>query len=755
MKACLLNKAWRCNTSLITVILGMSFLYPNAYGQPLVHPMNQHNALTTMHMDGKEKVKDFLNILNTQLENQLTYENKNKVIALLADKRKQCINTDDITGCEAGVLFAGAYRFQLEAENDPDHESEYLSIAKNYYRETLLLQPDHQSALKNLVQLNIAQEDVDTAIVLLKQMTKNYPEERSKNLIRIGDLYLEQHNPQEACNYFRQAYDENQASGEVCDRIASMYVLHGLQCFKMDNSTNQKSSAISLFAVSCSEAGLPNYSERMLRQQILYTVEEGKKDKIEENILLWTDILLDNRWFDTQRIEELIKGISSRKKTDPITLGMATKILQELTQISQATQTQKFPNDGFWMKHSPEIQIVKDKKLSPYLLVVKTLQYKGAQALTVGDLKNAENYLKEAFDRAEYEETRITKVAKDLALLYGSHPELDPKGIKLEEMINRLFEGKMIAYLSRNKELIREFHIVLGSIFYDRKKWDGSGYANALYQLEHALSIKLGAIVDPELRMMLGDVYTHVKNGGAKAVDAYIGSVKDMLLVDRLDEAGDLLKKTIKIAKGNKDSLHIKELEVLSRLIDVRAESANPKNQILDDSMYVTRYLAKMTKDEGRFAKYFSKDYIDIQYFKCLSDLGIQIEPVDMKSQQILFVEALSRVALLDSLHSANDFKRLQQIKLSLDKSIDRPYLMRPLKINVMYNVPNTSEVKQDNDKVIKLYSLGKSIQIPNSLFQLGSSVKEYYKVNQTREIPRYQFDNLKVNLMNNQIKHQ
>ena len=128
----------------------------SVYSQPVFLPVHAQRAIVMHPVNGEVKVKDFLKSVSSALETEMTYENRGTVMALIADKYNQCVTTDDVSGCEAGVYFAGGYRFQVEAENDADHEAEYLAIARHYYLDALQKNPDYQSAYKNLVLLQTA-----------------------------------------------------------------------------------------------------------------------------------------------------------------------------------------------------------------------------------------------------------------------------------------------------------------------------------------------------------------------------------------------------------------------------------------------------------------------------------------------------------------------------------------------------------------------------------------------------------------------
>jgi Tfp pilus assembly protein PilF len=70
-----------------------------------------------------------------------------------------------------------------------------------------------------------------------------------------------------------------------------------------------------------------------------------------------------------------------------------------------------------------------------------------------------------------------------LMLIYSSRSDAASKQ-KANSLMNAMFDAKALAYSTRNLELIREFHMTLGTIYAARNEWSGPGARNAEFQIE-------------------------------------------------------------------------------------------------------------------------------------------------------------------------------------------------------------------------------------------------------------------------------
>ena len=80
----------------------------------------------------------------------------------------------------------------------------------------------------------------------------------------------------------------------------------------------------------------------------------------------------------------------------------------------------------------------------------------------------------------------MLRLYQELASLYFRSPELDPRGVKLNRIVQDLFQGKAQFILERNWKATQSFHTVLAQIFVERGVWE-KGAFGAEFQLRATL----------------------------------------------------------------------------------------------------------------------------------------------------------------------------------------------------------------------------------------------------------------------------
>jgi tetratricopeptide (TPR) repeat protein len=162
-------------------------------------------------------------------------------------------------------------------------------------------------------------------------------------------------------------------------------------------------------------------------------------------------------------------------------------------------------------------------------------------------------------------------------LLLWNGKELDQSDRHLNELVNRLFDAKGMAYRGENWEDILRFHTVLGSVFLERQVWGSeTDPRSAIFQFEHALRADerirtrtAGAAPVDSLRIRLAKSY-----GGAEryedAVRTYIDAGEGGLAQDNVEIVREAIDGAARIQES-----HSISQQASRRLETLRARAAD------------------------------------------------------------------------------------------------------------------------------------------------------------------------------------
>jgi outer membrane protein OmpA-like peptidoglycan-associated protein len=146
---------------------------------------------------------------------------------------------------------------------------------------------------------------------------------------------------------------------------------------------------------------------------------------------------------------------------------------------------------------------------------------------------------------------RLPDAALYTAALLRDHPEIDPKGELLDNLIESLFFGKGDAYSRKDWPNILRLHTVLATIFESKSQWGSpDNPRSAIFQWEHALEAQRqldseGAISPPlpRLHIHLANSYSHL--GRVKdAQREYLAAAKEF------DKASEPKEAQLALAQG-------------------------------------------------------------------------------------------------------------------------------------------------------------------------------------------------------------
>lgn len=687
-----------------------------------LHPVATSDAIL-VNTDPKDHVRAISQRMTDAWDNGQPKE----VINIVDQEVPGCSTQPDSTFCKAAIWYTGGYLFQNGFEQGDSLALNYKSIAESYYKRILEVLPDNQDALSNLLALYEHGDSTLKMIKVLDDLAKAYPRQRINYLLRIGDLYLRQFDPGKASNYYEQAYVEDPWSEAACSRLVNLYALHGIPPNIPGKKTTPNS--VNEFIYNCQDIGLPNFSEEMARRRIAYNIKNPSvtKDQLIGSLLIWIDILAQNNWLEERRVEDLRIPFFEKNTSSNEILKTGNKALTELVALTMIEDASQIRKDGFWYSDYTQIRLPDREPVSSRSVFIKVLHAIGVKAYFNGESSKAEQFWQLGFRTANFENVLFTVLGKELAQLYTNDPKLDPGGQKMERLVGLLFHGKMDSYLASNNEMIREYHTVLGSIYYDQKKYSGGQYTNAEFQLYHALEPKLGPIINPELRMMLVDVYGHNKDS-FNMMNENIRAIMDMLRLDRMEEADKMIDDAEKNARGNLKSFNTR-LGALSRIRKFRSACADPSSpKPFENQKMVYQFIHEIQDKEAQAITQLDQAFVREQNFKALADLGQYVPENHPEWQQQIYSQALQRIENNKELGSIDDYHRLQRIRQSLSGSLDDPQILATERLNKEVNINYKANNQGIEFRSFVIPSLDREIQIPQAMFQLNKTVTEYYK---------------------------
>lgn len=649
--------------------------------------------------------------------------------------------------CVAGINFTGGYNFQKASLQDSLNRINYQEKAAGYYEKVLDRYPDNKASWNNLIKLNKVLGNNASTISRLGELADQFPKERVTSYVKIGDLYKTDKKLNKACNYYKKAYEEDPFSKLACGAMVELYTKNDEPCTLESN--------IRKFALYCHEIDLPKYSEELLRKEIISSFKEQNYNKTMESLILWANVLGSNGWLDPGRVDRLYKKVLTRSNQTFVT-ELHTAI-NELSAILKAKDVNSLLEKvQFWDSVKPVVKLSGDwKKVQPESVLLQILYEKGREAYLTGNMKIADSFWNEVFDRSKkIDPILFVDVASDLARLYSKDPAFDLNRGQFNSLIEQLFDRKTKSYLLGDKIMIRKLHVTLGSIYYDNTIWskkEGGGYyTNALIQLEHALDEeKLGPIVNPKLRQMLGDVYIKISNYPEnsdpikeirKAVDSYSLSIMEYLSLDKLKDANIIYSNVIENYGQSMDIKQQASVKSLGSILIWRRQLTDPNNIGIDGKLTINEYLTKVNNAEKSATENLPADFVQIQYFKGLSDLGSNFPDEMKQDKQLIYANALNRLKKVNSLPSTRDFNRIKDIKSVLEVSVEQS---RELK-TIQMTKKASSIYKGGKDVKSKIFSVptfNKDISVPNQLFILNDNLQEDYKKINSKDAIKYELN--------------
>jgi len=683
----------------------------------------------------KDEERSKLIIKNTteKVEAFLSAGQINDAAAFIESSKAQCKSLGYQDLCMSGLDFTKGYMYQKAAKLDTINGDNYKKRAVVYYEKVLVTYPNNSAAWSNLMKLYQGLYDHKTTISRLEKLAAEYPNERVNLWVAIGDVYKKNKNYDSACSYYSKAYKEDPFSEKACAAMVGLYTRFNYSC--------TLSGSVRKLAQDCQEIDLPNYAEELLRKELSLALADKDNTKATKSLILWANLLADEGWEDMRQINRVFQ--KAFPDTNQSSNLMVYSVFLELKKILQAKNVDQMGDISFWANPFPRPLDWGDRReLGPKTVLIKFLHVKGRQAYFRKDLQEAESFWVEALKLAkDYDNAYFTVVASDLAKFYNTHPKLDPEDQKLNDLVVDLFDMKGAAYEESDLEMIRKYHITLGAIFYDKKKWEGGYATNAEFQLKRAISERLGPIVNPRLKSMLGDVYKELDRK-EDAVNAYSLSVQDYLSLDQVSKAEKLLGTVNTNYERAMNDKQRNTLTAVGSIINWRKELSAVDNDVKNNQKKMSQYLEETTNLEKEVSKALPEDFVKGQFFKGLSDLGSQLPDNRQKDKQILYASALNRITEVKTLSSPKDYGRIKTIKTTLEESVDRSGKLEKTQIQKKANLTYIKAEPKEGTKTYSIPTLGKEIMVPKQLFDLNGALQKQNRLNATDKTVKLQLQN-------------
>lgn len=638
----------------------------------------------------------------------------------------ECRSLTDSSTCAAGVYFTAGWLHHQAARalQGPDQQT-YLEVALGYYGQVLEIVPQNEVALSNKLEIMALLGAEDQEINKTKEILLQQPRNRVKYLLRLGNIYLKKGDLSKACTYFQEAYAEDYYSADACEAIVKLHTRTDHSCLLGDN--------VIYFAYDCQAIGLPNYALDLLEYEIARAVNAGAASEIEQVIICWADVMAENGWLTSAKIDNLVHRYFYQENNPD-----AKAILLALKSTVSTSPSPSERRDNFWYDKRPRIDIsLQGNYTSPLRVRLKIWHQLANRAYFAGELTKAENLWQEALRDADRADNGMyTLIAKNLAQLYSTQFDLDPDQIKFNHLVKRLMDMKLLAYTQRDKALIREYHVTLGSIFYQHEKYKGNRFRNAEYQLSRALSVDFGAIFDPELRKKLAHTYHEVGKPDL-ALEQQLMVVQDHLSLDQLNEAKAMMDQVREHALSKDTDEWTSTIKLLDKILQLRYEWIDSQHPQLSLEGNIFEYLSKMASVIRASVKLLDPAFVHVQFFKGFSDLAAQMPTDILTRQQILYAEALLQINDIHTLPSLSDFHRLQGIKTSLMKSLEKPGQMPIVKTRQQADLNYDWSKPGEEMRTYELPNLSRAIEIPARLFKLREEIQRHYDGNEKMGMPR------------------
>jgi tetratricopeptide (TPR) repeat protein len=531
------------------------------------------------------------------------------------------------SSCRGLLNYTIGYIYQQQAQvaaTAADREHSLIS-AMTSYRTALKDDPNNGTIHFNLALLLSQTGDQAEAVAELQRAVQADPKQWQYS-VKLGDIQAQQKNWQAAMQAYTQAAQSAPGAEGPPERILELTRRgHGLKADELQTRCKEWELLYPTVAASCYE-------------QFISMVYADNNAAAETALVAWLGITARQEKVDKQLLEEL-----PRKWGTAALPPLSAVIRGDLSGLSNNWWTQSNSRREAWAR---------------FLLTV-------GQASAPSDPKTRERIWRTALEMVNDERRSGSslELKRALALLYVSHPELDPSQSKLNELVERIFFDKMGAIESSDLEAEQRYHAVLGLIFAGQQKWGSDGDPHsAAFQLRRTVEVaeeryrKEGIYQPlPEIKELRIKVYEKT-NRPAQAQLARWGAILAYLDNDQLDRASQAIE-TLQNAGGF-------DKETLISLIKLRRGAAAAPTE---GKGALIKELSSLGPRAG-----ISQEFLQRQQFKALADLvtGGSASATDTESVRAALAAFSLTVDKHVPLIGVNDLSRWQAVQQRVVESV-------------------------------------------------------------------------------------
>jgi tetratricopeptide (TPR) repeat protein len=497
--------------------------------------------------------------------------------------------------CRAVLRFTLGTLAEYHADAEPAQTARWLGQAVAHYETILAEAPDHTPTLQAISAVHTRLGDVARAEAVLVDALRQHPEQDALAVL-LGEFYWKAKRWEEALRAFAHAAASNSTAELPRRRMVQCYI----EMFPQRLADFRK-------LLREIEPTFPSAAESGYRA-IIARSHPTDPATAEAALLRLVSVLAGARRLTVERLDGLPPGWT------PVV---------ELRRYLERPDHE--PVTSWWRNPLERRHVLTEAALALGHQAAQEGDARGAAARWEVGRTIAPEYDDYTGALRGFPVVRLD-VQTALALHYFRFPSLDPGERKFTDVIQDLFRSKAGAYRADDLLGIERHHIVLGTIFAQKKVWGRRGQIDgALFQLDHALEAAAkrdsrdGTFQPlPEVRAMLAEALL-ANNEPDQAHAAYVDAAQAYLDTDGLREAGGMLQEARRLTgKGQTGIAQLQMvLETRRAVTEVSAAQVDPTN-----ASYGFRTDGPHGWIFGRAVTDLAQDFVDRQRFKALSDLA-------------------------------------------------------------------------------------------------------------------------------------
>lgn len=550
-----------------------------------------------------------------------------RATAIATAALQDCPGGETGSACRGLLNYTVGYIYQREAQiaRSPTDRDRALASAADSYRAALRDDPNNATIHFNLALLLSTSGNPGAAISELQQAVQADPRQWQYS-IKLGDIQEQQQNWAAAMQAYAQAAQNAPGADAPLQRILELTKRgYGIKSDELQARCVEWQVLHPAVAANCYE-------------QLMNMVYKRDSSTAETALVAWLGLVARQEKVDERSLEVLPKSWETAALPP-----LAGVLRGDLSNLVNNWWTQSNSRSEVWAR---------------FLL---TIGLESADS----DPKKMERIWQTALEsvRDDHRSASSLELRRALALLYVSHPDLDPSNHKLNGLVEEIFFDKMGAIESKDLEAEQRYHTVLALIFVGQQKWgqDDDSHS-AAFQARRTIEVaeeryQKEGIYQPLPEMKELRVKVYEKTG--RTVDAQRARWDAALAymdADQLDRAAKTVE-TLQPPSGF-DKTMLGALIKLRR--DASTASAEQKASLITE-------LSALGPKNG-----VSSDFLQRQQFKALADMVGQGAGASAEAESVR--AAIAAFSLTVDKHvpliGVNDLSRWQAVQQRLVNSV-------------------------------------------------------------------------------------